>query len=354
MNINEIERVKELFLNGLSLRKIEKETGIDRKKISYFLKKENINIDKKISKEEIFSAYEMIKNGESITSVAKKYNVGRHTLSRYLEKYNLREQISPKNHQVDESKYDEIIKLYNSEKHYSIQSIAKTLSISPSSVWRCLRKNSIIRGNNSFKKFNYNEGRFKNIKTEADAYWLGFLYADGYNNVIKNEVELTLQYEDIDTVINFKEYIGDGKIKKVIKSGFPQAQYRFVNKTISNNLEKHGCTMNKSFTKEFPQIKTNLIRHFIRGYFDGNGNVTVCNNTITFKIYTASEKFAYSLKNILEKELETKINIHKRKNVFELSKTEKKIVKKFCQYIYKYSKIKLERKYKKFKDSNVI
>lgn len=354
MNINEIERVKELFLNGLSLRKIEKETGIDRKKISYFLKKENINIDKKISKEEIFSAYEMIKNVESITSVAKKYNISRHTLSRYLEKYNLRTQISPKNHQVDESKYDEIIKLYNSEKHYSIQSIAKTLSISPSSVWRCLRKNSIVKENNSFKKFNYNEDRFKDIKTEADAYWLGFLYADGYNNVIKNEVELTLQYEDINTVINFKEYIGDGKIKKVIKSGFPQAQYRFVNKTISNNLEKHGCIMNKSFTKEFPRIKTNLIRHFIRGYFDGNGNVTVCNNTITFKIYTASEKFAYSLKNILEKELETKINIHKRKNVFELSKTEKKIVKKFCQYIYKYSKIKLERKYKKFKDSNVI
>lgn len=354
MNINEIEKVKELFLNGLSLRKIEKEIGIDRKKISYFLKKENINIDKKISKEEIFSAYEMIKNGESITSVAKKYNIGRHTLSRYLEKYNLRTQISPKNHQVDESKYDEIIKLYNSEKHYSIQSIAKTLSISPSSVWRCLRKNSIVKENNPFKKFNYNEDRFKDIKTEADAYWFGFLYADGYNNVIKNEVELTLQYEDIDTVINFKEYIGDGKIKKVIKSGFLQAQYRFVNKTISNNLEKHGCIMNKSFTKEFPRIKTNLIRHFIRGYFDGNGNVTICNNTITFKIYTASEKFAYSLKNILEKELETKINIHKRKNVFELSKTEKKIVKKFCQYIYKYSKIKLERKYKKFKDSNVI
>lgn len=296
----------------------------------------------------------MIKNGESITSVARKYNIGRHTLSRYLEKYNLREQVLPKNHLVDESKYDEIIKLYNSDNHYSIQSIAETLAISPSSVWRCLRKNSIIKENNSFRKFNYNENRFKSIKTEADAYWLGFLYADGYNNVIKHEVELTLQYEDINIVDSFKTYIGDGKIKKVIKSGFPQAQYRFVNKTISDNLEKHGCVMNKSFIKEFPKIKTNLLRHFIRGYFDGNGNVTISNNTVTFKIYTASENFAYSLKNILEKELQTKINIHKRKNVFELSKTERKIVQQFCQYIYKYSKIKLERKYKKFKDSNVI
>lgn len=353
MNINEINKAKELFLNGLSLRKIAEEIGIDRKKISYYLKKENVDTNKKISKEEILSAYEMIKAGESITSVAKKHNISRHTLSRYLEKYNLREQISPKNHLVDESRYDEIVKLYNNG-HQSIQSIADTLSISPSSVWRCLRKNSIIKENNCFKKFNYNENRFKNIKTEADAYWLGFLYADGYNNVIKHEVELTLQYEDIDIVNSFKTYIGDGKIKKVIKSGFPQAQYRFVNKIISNNLEKHGCIMNKSFTKEFPKIKTNLVRHFIRGYFDGNGNVTVSNNTITFKIYTASENFAYSLKNILEKELQTKINIHKRKNVFELSKTEKKVVQKFCQYIYKYSKIKLERKYKKFKDSNMI
>lgn len=354
MDINEISKAKELFLNGLSLRKIEKEIGIDRKKISYYLKQENIDTNKKISKKEILSAYEMIKNGESITSIAKKYNISRHTLSRYLEKYNLREQISPKNHLVDESKYDEIIKLYNSDNHHSIQSIAETLSISPSSVWRCLRKNSIIKEDNYFKKFNYNENRFKNIKTELDAYWLGFLYADGYNNVIKHEVELTLQYEDINIIEEFKKYIGDGKVKKVIKSGFPQAQYRFVNKTISNNLEKHGCIMNKSFTKEFPQIKSNLIRHFVRGYFDGNGNVTVSNNTVTFKIYTASENFAYSLKSILEEELQTEINIHKRKNVFELSKTEKKIIQKFCQYIYKYSKIKLERKYKKFKDSNMI
>lgn len=354
MNINEINKAKELFLNGLSLRKIEEKIGIDRKKISYYLKKENVDINKKISKEEILSAYEMIKAGESITSVAKKYNIGRHTLSRYLEKYNLREQISPKNHLVDESKYDEIIKLYDGDSHYSIQSIAETLSISPSAVWRCLRKNSIIKEDNSFKKFNYNENRFKNIRTEADAYWLGFLFADGYNNVIKHEVELTLQYEDVNIVNSFKSYIGDGKIKKVMKSGFPQAQYRFVNKTISNNLEKHGCIMNKSFTKEFPEIQNKLIRHFIRGYFDGNGNVTISNNTITFKIYTASKNFAYSLKNILEEELNTNINIHKRKNIYELSKTEKASVKKFCQYIYKYSKIKLERKYKKFKDSNMI
>lgn len=354
MNIEQINKAKKLFLNGMSLRKMEKEIGINRKVISYYLKKENIITNKKITKENAFSAYEKIKKGESITSIAKQFGIGRETLSRYLDKYNLRKRIPPKNHIVDESKYDEIIKLYSSDTHYSIQSIADKLSISPSSVWRCLRKNSIVKEENSFRKYNYNEKRFKNISTEADAYWLGFLYADGYNNTIKHEVELTLQYRDIDIVNKFKEYIGDGNVKKVIKSNFPQAQYRFCNKIISNNLEKHGCIMAKSFVKEFPKMKENLIRHFIRGYFDGNGSVTLSNNTVTFNFFTASEKFAYSLKSILEKELETQIIFHKEKNVYRLSKTERPIVKKFCQYIYKYSKIKLERKYNKFKESNLI
>lgn len=40
MNINEIKKAKELFLNGLSLRKIEEEIGIDRKNILFFKERE--------------------------------------------------------------------------------------------------------------------------------------------------------------------------------------------------------------------------------------------------------------------------------------------------------------------------
>lgn len=39
-----------------------------------------------------------------------------------------------------------------------------------------------------------------------------------------------------------------------------------------NSLIKHGCIDRKSKIIRIPDIDKNLIRHFIRGYFDGDGS----------------------------------------------------------------------------------
>lgn len=44
------------------------------------------------------------------------------------------------------------------------------------------------------------------------------------------------------------------------------------------DLCKHGCVPNKSLILTFPRtIPDNLIHHFIRGYFDGDGSVFILN-----------------------------------------------------------------------------
>ena len=43
-----------------------------------------------------------------------------------------------------------------------------------------------------------------------------------------------------------------------------------------NDLIKQGCVPNKSLILTFPnkhQVPENLINHFIRGYFDGDGSI---------------------------------------------------------------------------------
>ena len=43
-----------------------------------------------------------------------------------------------------------------------------------------------------------------------------------------------------------------------------------------NDLIKQGCVPNKSLILTFPnkyQVPKNLINHFIRGYFDGDGSI---------------------------------------------------------------------------------
>lgn len=45
-----------------------------------------------------------------------------------------------------------------------------------------------------------------------------------------------------------------------------------ASKHMCESLEKWGLTQNKTFTITFPDfLKEDLISHFVRGYFDGDG-----------------------------------------------------------------------------------
>jgi DNA-binding transcriptional regulator WhiA len=117
-----------------------------------------------------------------------------------------------------------------------------------------------------------NSSIFDVIDNEDKAYWLGFLYADGYVSD-KNHVELTLKLSDEKHIQKFKEFLSfEGKIYK--------DKYRvricFKDINIGQKLKMLGCTPRKSLTLTFPnsnQVPSNLINHFIRGYFDGDGSI---------------------------------------------------------------------------------
>lgn len=62
-----------------------------------------------------------------------------------------------------------------------MQKIAQQVGISAGSVSKILRENNIpIRTNSQYLAYAFNEGFFDVIDNEAKAYWLGFIYADGY------------------------------------------------------------------------------------------------------------------------------------------------------------------------------
>lgn len=52
-----------------------------------------------------------------------------------------------------------------------------------------------------------------------------------------------------------------------------------ASKYMCNTVEKWGLTQAKTFTINFPDfLPEELIPHFIRGYFDGDGCACVCMN----------------------------------------------------------------------------
>ena len=129
------------------------------------------------------------------------------------------------------------------------------------------------------KKISSDDTLFEKIDTEEKAYWLGFLYADG--SVYKNNkgyyrFELGLAEKDLIHIEKFKKFVNS---KHDIKYRVKTKSFRIVfsDPQFTKNLIDLGCVPNKSLILTFPtedQVPLELQKHFIRGYFDGDGSIS--------------------------------------------------------------------------------
>jgi intein/homing endonuclease len=161
--------------------------------------------------------------------------------------------------------------------------IGKLYNISPSSINWVLKKNSIkLRSNKeNSKKYSCDERFFENIDNEKKAYWLGFMYADGYVSSRKDGklVGISVTKKDKNHLEKFLNDIkGNHHINTYKQSnGYTSNQYCRVTicgDNMFNDLVSHGVVENKTLILKPPKINENLIRHFIRGYVDGDGCIT--------------------------------------------------------------------------------
>lgn len=131
------------------------------------------------------------------------------------------------------------------------------------------------------RKYDIDEDYFDVIDTQNKAYALGLYYADG--SVASNGgtlVRLSLQECDKEILDKLNsEFGGNRKLlfieyHKKNKNWSNQYCLSISNKKLHNDLIKHGCLPNKSLILKFPTtVPYDLTRHFIRGYFDGDGSL---------------------------------------------------------------------------------
>lgn len=190
---------------------------------------------------------------------------------------------------------------------------------------------------------------FKRIDTEEKAYWLGFLFADGYNNEQTGNIELTLQSLDVGHIELFKKTIKSEHTiaEKTISGKYTCSRISFCSRIMSNDLASHGCVKAKSLILEFPSsIPNELTHHFVRGYFDGDGSVSVSkdNKRHNFHIL-GTESF---LESIREKIGLSNTKLDKKGNCYDLRYGGRLNLLKIKEYLYKDATIFLERKKEKF------
>ncbi len=120
---------------------------------------------------------------------------------------------------------------------------------------------------------------FFKIWTSDMAYVLGFFAADGY--VTKNKrggCFWSIQITDIDLLSKIKEVIGSNhKIGVRFPKNSDKKLYRLQigSWEMCRDLESLGFTTNKTYSMAIPYVPARFLRDFVRGYFDGDGNVWV-------------------------------------------------------------------------------
>jgi hypothetical protein len=127
-------------------------------------------------------------------------------------------------------------------------------------------------------KYFYDENFFEKIDSEEKAYFLGFIFADGcvVNNSKKFRYQVTLKLHTKDKHI-LESFITSVKGEMPVwKHGQREmVEISFSGKKMVNDLIDLGVTQNKTFTLQYPTINETLERHFLRGYFDGDGCIRI-------------------------------------------------------------------------------
>jgi len=109
------------------------------------------------------------------------------------------------------------------------------------------------------------------------AYILGFLFADGNLIKTKRNTYFTAFYtSDYDLIFSIREKIGSNH-KMSFRNGKSSGVYRLQigSEELFNSLVELGLTPNKSRRMKLPKIPAKFVGDFVRGYFDGDGNVWV-------------------------------------------------------------------------------
>jgi intein-encoded DNA endonuclease-like protein len=212
------------------------------------------------------------------------------------------------------------------------------------------------------RKHTFNQDFFESIDNEYKAYWLGFIAADGYINTRGNTTGITLNIKDINHLQKLLNHLDANSTKIHLRTGRFNKENPITNKCYINlystkmnkDLRNLGITTTKSNTlKPLSGIPDNLISHFIRGYFDGDGCVF---ETINQKKYYDAGFTFVGTKEFLEyinSKLPVKVtNLVKDSRVTSTYTLYHRSKKKFLileEYLYKNANIYLDRKFEKCK-----
>jgi hypothetical protein len=171
---------------------------------------------------------------------------------------------------------EQLIQDYKETKE-SLHSLGNKYDISPQAVRGLLTRHKVYQppSEKPFeRKYFLNENVFSGELTGNHYYWLGFLWADG--SITKKDY-LSISLATIDEKI-LKDFLrftnGTHPIIPYDNNGYPAVRLVIYSPLLVASLQALGYTLLK-VDRGMPEIPTEHHRHFIRGYFDGDGGFDI-------------------------------------------------------------------------------
>ena len=141
------------------------------------------------------------------------------------------------------------------------------------------------------------------------AYILGFLFADG--SIAKDLTMVVVNVTETDTsVLRFikKELKSKHKIRRVggrptgcgTNICKPQSNLNISSKVLVAKLVSLGMKPRKTFNDDpFPDVPDDMLPHFVRGYLDGDGSISISSKDVCSVSFVGSPKFITKLRDLL-------------------------------------------------------
>ncbi|MDA2233789.1 hypothetical protein PDM89_11915 [Bacillus cereus] len=253
---------------------------------------------------------------------------------------------------------EEVLFLRKNADTFTVKVLGEKLGRKENSVQNKLTSLKIKKKPLIHTTYSYNRDFFQNIDREEKSYWLGFIAADGCilgGGRTGKRLKISLHKDEKRHLGKFvKSLNGNIEIKNYsykTKSGF----YEYVEVSVGSNklcddLEKLNITKAKSRTLKMSNIQEDLIRHYLRGYIDGDGHYYLSKDgkKSYIEIYIGSKHMLNFFMNYLSNHgIANHVFHYKKKNVYKIGIHDINSKLKLIELLYKDATIYLERKKEK-------
>jgi DNA-binding XRE family transcriptional regulator len=128
-----------------------------------------------------------------------------------------------------------------------------------------------LRSVGRYREHACDDAYFDETDAEDKAYWLGFFAADG--TVVGNVARVKLAARDRDHLFRLKEALRcTNPVSDTVTDGFRQSYLTVTSRRLVQGLAANGVVPRKGDILEWPShLNPPLLRHYLRGYVDGDG-----------------------------------------------------------------------------------